>query len=291
MVGAHRLAEERMGDFAADTSLRGADGRYTATLSRDWELWGPSGGYMASICLRAAGQASRFKRPASFAAHYLGLAEFGEANVLVTALRTAKRAESLRVTLSQAGRPIIEAMVWTLDDMDGLAHDEHVAPDVPGPDALKSFEDLWSEDEKQAGFWNNLEGKPSQYITPWPPDRALPAVVRDWYRFRPASTFEDPFVDAARSLLLIDTMPWRAAMRAHGYKRAGWVAPTIDVNVNFHRLIPETEWLLCAAEAPIAHAGVIAGRVGIWSEDRRLIASGTSNLLCRRVPVGTPGAV
>ena len=34
-------------------------------MSRDWEIWGPNGGYVASIALRAAGAHSRFDRPGS----------------------------------------------------------------------------------------------------------------------------------------------------------------------------------------------------------------------------------
>ncbi len=43
-----------MGDFEIDTRVEGEKGRYKATLSRAWELWGPSGGYVAAIALRAA---------------------------------------------------------------------------------------------------------------------------------------------------------------------------------------------------------------------------------------------
>ena len=44
-----------MGDFEADTRLEGENGRYRASISRDWEIWGPNGGYVAAIALRAAG--------------------------------------------------------------------------------------------------------------------------------------------------------------------------------------------------------------------------------------------
>ena len=41
-----------MGDLAIDTAVEGSDGRYRARLSRDWEIWGPNGGYLAAIALR-----------------------------------------------------------------------------------------------------------------------------------------------------------------------------------------------------------------------------------------------
>src|SRR4029077_20273976 len=54
-----------MGDLAVDTAVEGHDGRYTARLSRDWEIWGPNGGYVAALALRAAGAPSRLAAPAS----------------------------------------------------------------------------------------------------------------------------------------------------------------------------------------------------------------------------------
>jgi hypothetical protein len=52
-----------VGSLDLDTSLTGGDGRYVTTISPDWKIWGPNGGYMAAFALRAAGTASRFQRP------------------------------------------------------------------------------------------------------------------------------------------------------------------------------------------------------------------------------------
>lgn len=122
-----------MGDLDRDTALAGADGRYTASLSEDWRIWGPNGGYVAAIALRAAGAASRFHRPVSFACHFLGVGAFGPAEVAVTPLRTARAAESLRVVLAQEGRAFLEAQVWTGDVREGLVHDFATPPDVRPP--------------------------------------------------------------------------------------------------------------------------------------------------------------
>src|SRR6266576_6819006 len=99
-----------MGDLAIDTAVDGGDGRYTARLSRDWEIWGPNGGYVASIALRGAGAHARFDRPASLVGHFLGVASFdAPLEVRVTTLRAAKRAESIRVSLTQGDQPIFDA--------------------------------------------------------------------------------------------------------------------------------------------------------------------------------------
>lgn len=271
-----------MGDLEVDTRVEPRGDGFTAQLSRDWEIWGPNGGYLAAIALRAAGAVSRFRRPASFSVHYLGVATFGEVTLDVQQLKGAKRAESLRVTMSQGGAPILAAMVWAVDSLAGLQHDETRKPDVPGPSELKSYAELNPEaDGPPIRFWGNFDGKPVAGREIWPPASALPAVVQNWYRYTPRATFDDPYVDAARSLLLIDTMQWPAAARPHAHRQMGYVAPTIDLAVNFHQLAPEREWLLCVAEAPIARDGLIGGKASIWTEDGRLLASGAGHLLCR----------
>ncbi len=61
-----------MGDLGIDTAVESlGDGRYRGTLSKEWEIWGPMGGYVAAVAFRAAGAESVFPRPASFACHYL----------------------------------------------------------------------------------------------------------------------------------------------------------------------------------------------------------------------------
>ena len=133
-----RVLPHRMGDLALDTAVEGGDGRYTATMSRDWEIWGPNGGYVASCALRAAGVHSRFDRPASIVGHYLGVADFDTVDIEVTTLRAAKRAESLRVSMTQGGQPIFEALVWAVGDVTGLEHDMTSLPDTRDPETVPS---------------------------------------------------------------------------------------------------------------------------------------------------------
>jgi acyl-CoA thioesterase-2 len=283
--------DQVVGDLGEQTAVEGSDGQYVATLDRDWEIWGPNGGYVAAVALRAAGAHSRFDRPASFSAHYLGVADFDEVQLGVVTVRAAKRAESIRVSMSQGERPIMEALVWTVDALEGLEHDEAEFPAVPGPDELQSLEDLIADDAPPPfKFWDNLENRPLDWTAEWPPPEPLPALTRNWFRFRPTATFDDPYADASRLLLLIDTMQWPAGSRPHVHRQSGFIAPTIDLTVNFHRLAPADEWLYCQATSPVAGDGLIGGRAEVWSTDRALLASGMGNLLCRPVPAGTPGA-
>jgi acyl-CoA thioesterase len=120
-----------MGDLAADTQLSGSVGRFSARLSRDWDLGGPSGGYIAAIALRAAGQHSQFGRPVSISGHFLGVPSFDQVIVEAKTLRISKQAESIRVTIKQSRAPIFEALVWTCAPLEGLEHEpRQVRPGV-----------------------------------------------------------------------------------------------------------------------------------------------------------------
>jgi acyl-CoA thioesterase II len=272
-----------MGDFAADTRVDGSEGTYTATLSRDWEIWGPNGGYLAAIALRAAGAGTPLRRPATLACQFLSVAEFGRVDLVVRVLRGSKRAAAVGVSMSQSGRPILEALAWVVDDGSrGLQHDVTRMPAVPPSAALKSYEELQPEGYPWFPFWGNMETREINRRE----DRSVPGepIWQAWLRYRPAATFDDPFVDAARAVVLLDTMSWPAATQAHA-SPTGYVAPSLDVSVQFHQPAGASEWLLCDTRAPLAHGGLIGSQAQIWSEDGRLIATGTSQLLCRPNPM------
>jgi acyl-CoA thioesterase-2 len=275
-----------MGDLAADTAVTAApdrDGGYTCTLSRDWEIWGPNGGYLASVALRAAGVHTQFERPASIVGHYLGVASFdAPIDITTTTLREAKRAESIRVAIEQAGRPIFEALVWSVGAVDGLEHDAIAMPEAAEPTSLLSVKERLAARGEASWFpfWDNFDERPLTWVDNW--DEREPAEPRfvSWYRYVPADTFADPWVDACRSLIICDTLPWPAAHRHHVGDH-GYMAPSIDIAVTFHRVCSDEPWLLAEASSPTAHGGLLAGHVNVWARGGGLVATGVSTLLCR----------
>jgi acyl-CoA thioesterase len=107
-----------VGSFAADTEVHEEGGKLRATLSRDWEIRGPNGGYVASIALRAAGKvAPPDHRPATFSCQYLAAGQF--ADVGVEPVRKGRNAWCLNVVLMQSGKRILQAQVWTTNKSDG----------------------------------------------------------------------------------------------------------------------------------------------------------------------------
>jgi acyl-CoA thioesterase-2 len=274
-----------MGDLGIDTDVRALEeGCYEATLSQEWEIWGPMGGYVAACALRAAGAASPFDRPASFSCHYLNVAKFGPVQIRVEPRKSARTALSQRVEITQDDRAILDATVWSIGDVEGLEHDETTAPKIPGPDALPFIHELLPDDaEPPFPFWNNFDAKPLDFEIDWPPDGPRPARWSEWLRFRPTPTFADPWADAARLVILVDLPSWPSAHRPHAFKQPPFFAPTLDLNVAFHQPASDHEWLLCDGAAPLSTDGLFGWTSRVWSPAGGLLASGGGQCLYRRL--------
>jgi acyl-CoA thioesterase len=271
------------------TRLDGDGGRYSARLSRAWEIWGPNGGYLAAIALRAAGSQAELEQPASFNCHFLRSPDFGRVELDVTFLKRSRRSEALAVRMTQQGKLVLEALVRTAAEAPGYEHQKTQAPDVLPPAALKTTDELWAEHERPPfPFWNNIERRPidqsrrliGQSTTTEP---GAP-VVREWARFRPKACFDDPFVDAARSLVLLDTYGWPAAYRMH--PDGPYIAPNLDTSAWFHRFSPRSAWLLIDHECLVGHRGLLGVSGRVWNTDGQLLATGSAQLCCLPAPQG-----
>jgi len=152
-----------LGDFEIDTRLEpSGESEFRATLSEDWAIWGPNGGYVAAIALRAVGLVSKVGRPATFAGHFLSVARFEEIDVRVTAVKIGRRSESFRVSISQNDRPVFEGLVRTADQAPGLEHDVSQMPDDPKPAELREIAELVPAGSSPPfPFWTTFRSSPS----------------------------------------------------------------------------------------------------------------------------------
>jgi acyl-CoA thioesterase II len=266
--------------LAEDTNVREEGGKLTASLSRNWEIWGPNGGYVSAIALRAAGSiAPPGHRPATFSGQYLSVGQFAPAEIEVEAVRKGRNAWCINVALVQNGKRFLQAQVWTTNKSEGPHKLERKMPGVKLPAELKTWAELepLKKDEKPFRFWDNIEAKPARHFGRGNADPAG-SILQAWHRYAGFAATDDPFLDFSRALILIDTLQWPAFNRGLA-EYPGYIAPSLDVTVWFHSAPGPAEWLLADAHADTATGGLIHGGVDIWTEDGRLIASGGSNML------------
>jgi acyl-CoA thioesterase II len=268
-----------VGDFAADTAVTGSGGRYVATLAPDWQVWGPLGGYVAAIGLRALGAEAELPRPASFSCQFLSFARFAEVELEVSTLRRGRRSQALQVLMRQERKPVLAGQGWFVDaKLEGYEHVDAVMPRVAMPEALQSYEQLADNYDEWYPLWTTrtVDAKPLE----WGSDEPGPPVWQTWMRLVKTPPLDDPVLEAARSLMWLDLMMWNASTPPHRPWPLRHLAPNLDVSALFHGAAPREEWLLCDAHSPVASEGLVGCHGRVWARDGRLLASGTSQLLC-----------
>jgi acyl-CoA thioesterase-2 len=267
------------GDLERDTGVQGGNGEYTAVVSPHWAIWGPNGGYMATIALRAGMAEAKIQNPASIYVQFLRAAAFAPVEVRVSVVQAGRRAESIRVSMSQAGKPVLEGLLRTALPGEGLVHQAVTAPPVAGPDGLPSLDEMIARRGSPVfPFWKNIEARvllTQRFETDFEP---MPPHWLEWYRFRPQAVFDDPVLDAARSLILVDTLGWPATWIAH--PRPQFHAPNLDVVCFFHQSARHSEWLLCEQVSQVGAGGLLGPSARIYDGEGRLVASGGGQLLC-----------
>jgi acyl-CoA thioesterase-2 len=106
-------------------------------------------------------------------------------------------------------------------------------------------------------------------------------VWRTWVRALTRATFDDPWVDAARTLVVLDVGSWPAGCRPHAHRDPAFIAPSLDLYASFQHPGASSEWLLLDTHSPVAGDGLLSWTGRVWSQDRRLIANGGGQAVFR----------
>ena len=246
------------------------DGEYSAIPSKSWEVWGPNGGYLCALLMKAVGEEAQGTVPVSFMGQYLRSPKFDTVQINVECIKRGKVTSAYDVCMLQNEKIMMRATVWvgipratTMDYQ--LRHQADGF--IPLQDAVGK------PPVGPMPMWDNLE---IRKVT------SCGGHYSHWYRFLPDIDLTKPFADAARSLILIDTMQWPARYFMEE-SPPDYVAPSLDLYVQFHQFNSTSQWLFSEASTHVARHGLVAGSATVWDEGGQLLASGGSQSTLIRV--------
>lgn len=267
-----------MGSLAEATQLCVTDTGVSVALDPSWEGWGPAGGYLASIALRAAANVvPEGHRPVTLQAQFLSRAERGEARVNASVSKPGS-ASLVNVAMSQSDRSFFQAQIWTTSRTTGPRNHRLVMPEVPPPERLIGLEDHFSSAGRSlVTFWSKLDCRPVEFRAPGGKPARTDRLQR-WYKFRDEPHPVSPFDHAARAAILIDANVWAAHWRMMD-SEPDYSGPSLDLTLWFHDVSRYTDWLLLDAVSPTAADAIVHGTSSLWTADGGLVATGGGNCL------------
>jgi len=277
-----------MNELEAATELTRVDENvWRTTLLQSWALWGPAGGYLTSLVLRAASADSQHKRPVSLACQFVRVARFEPVDLVVEQVRVGKRSELREVTMRQEGKTILRASLWfTAPEAKGMEHDFTVQ-DLPDRTTLPTYEDFYPDRQRHPigrRFEQRLHNAmPDGDLTPREPEMTA------WFRFHDEGgetmMVDDPCMDYIRAMVLLDTFSWLATYPAHPAPGPSpWIAPNLDIYFRFHRTTHDSPWLYMKNRADLAHDSLITTDSHLYNERGELCVSSGAQHLCSRRP-------
>jgi acyl-CoA thioesterase len=264
-------------------------GTFRANLSEDWSVWGPNGGYLATIALRAVGACFPDTRPVSINCQFAGVPAFEDVEVTVETVRGTRRAKALRVVMTQRRKPVLEAQVWVVAP--GLAGPRKrwmASATLPPPEELPELVDLVARDGIVVlPIWEKCYEVRLASWEPgaWTPQQGVP-TVHGWMRLRePLPADADPWLAAGRVAFAADIAQFPAVVQSFEPDDLTFIAPSMDLYVAFHGAADD-EWLLLEAEGTAAGDGLLGARARIWSAGGGLLGTGAQQMLFRDVGRG-----
>ena len=261
-----------MSKFERDTSVTEVEaGVFEGRVNRDWWIvFGPNGGFLAAMLVRAMTAAvdDHSRAPRSLTIHYTAAPAEGAVRIATTIERAGRSLTTVSARMEQAGRLVALAIgAFSRERIAAIEFSEAPAPDVAAPEAvplmtmagtLPPFTRQWeirpalgrppfsgSDGSTLTGGWiRPLNGVGDGSASPHPIDDALVAQLADAWL-------------PAVFTRLTEPNP----------------VPTIDLTIHFRADLPlPADYVLVTFESRLSQGGFIEEDGAIWSRDGRLIA-------------------
>jgi len=256
-------AAREPGRFDADTAVVAVDGHFAATLDPRWNGFGPNGGYLAAVLLRAMAMAvdDPLQLPRSLTVHYQRAAAPGLARIDVEVAKRGRNVTSVEARLRQDGRATVSAMGAFITAGSGPAFSELPMPVLTPPEEMAPYA---FDSVRMPPFAACWEGRP---VLGKPFSGGDEAMVAGWCRLA-----EPRPPDALSIVAMTDAIIPSITPRLSGPTH---LMPTIDLTVHLPNPLPELP-----PEAQFAvmfRTGIAAGGVcvedgWVWTRDGLLVA-------------------
>ena len=197
---------------------------------------------------------------------------------VVDRIRDGRSFTTRRVKAHQGGEAIFNLSASFAKPEDGISH-QHEMPAAPPPDGLPDWEDVRAQymgDPSGKRFDTAIEIRMCDL-----PDSDREARQRNWLRVR-GPLPENPLIHTAMLVYSSDRTLLGTAARPHDIPWNKRMAASLDHAMWIHRPVRMDDWLLYAAESPVAHSarGLCFG--GLFYPDGTRVASVAQEALIRR---------
>lgn len=238
------------------------EGRYLAELDGGFGITGAlNGGYLIAVLLRAAVDASPHAHPVATSANFLRVAKPGPAEILLEQRKSGRTAASARLSMLQAGEPIIDMLVTT-GTLDAAA--EPIWTDLPER-AMPPVEECLTFDsnkEEDRGFADRVDMRFDPAVMGWLDGRPSGRLEAAAYFRLHESQNPDAYVLA----LAVDALP-PVVFNAGPY---GW-SPTVELTWHM-RAVPAPGWLAVHGSGKLLSEGWFDEEVEVWDSTGKLVA-------------------
>lgn len=259
-----RFREMNAPDFAAASAVFPiAPLRYAVEIRSEWFGGaGPSGGYLASMLLRAmiAEVADTVRLPRMLSCQFLAVAHPGPAAVTLTIIRAGRRMTFMRADLEQHDRRCVTSTAIFASPQESLiSYSDATSPAIPCPADLPEL-DLGTE---APSVFERLEMRPGFGDPLYSGGSA--ALTGGWIRFRSPCP-----LDAAALCFFADCWMPSLATRL----RFPPTTPTIDYSIYFrHQAEPELgQYVMLRTSSQCSLDGFFEEDGMIWSSGGVLLA-------------------